>query len=181
MLLKKFKNIKMKAEVAILIGSITDLEKINDCLQTLENFNVAYDCRVLSAHRTPDLVKEFVKKAEESGVKVIIAAASGAAHLPGVIASYTILPVIGIPLRSQISLNGLDSILSILQMPSGVPVATVGLDNSKNAALLALQILAINNPSLKQKLLNFKNDMANKVLESQSKIDQLNYYYLTKI
>ena len=132
----------MQPKVSIIMGSTSDLKIMSEAAKFLDEMNIPFEINALSAHRTPDLVLDFAKKAHMRGVKVIIAGAGGAAHLPGVIAALTPLPVIGVPIKSSNSIDGWDSILSILQMPSGIPVATVALDGAKNAAILALQIIA---------------------------------------
>ncbi|MCZ6702050.1 MAG: 5-(carboxyamino)imidazole ribonucleotide mutase [Ignavibacteria bacterium] len=144
-----------KPLVGIIMGSDSDLTVMGKAFEVLDNFNLKYEVKILSAHRTPKQHAEYVATAEKRGLKVIIAAAGGAAHLPGVTAAHTILPVIGVPIKSK-ALNGMDSLLSIVQMPSGVPVATVSIDGAKNAALLALQIIAISDKIIKQKLKRYK-------------------------
>ena len=129
------------------MGSTSDWEVMSAAADTLEQFGVEFEKRVVSAHRTPDLLVEYAKSARERGVQVIIAGAGGAAHLPGMVASMTPLPVVGVPVKSR-ALNGLDSLLSIVQMPAGVPVATVAINGAKNAALIAVSILALNDPEL---------------------------------
>lgn len=145
-------------QVAILMGSDSDLSIMHKATEVLNQFGVSFDIRVISAHRTPRDLTEYIENAEQSGVKVFITAAGGAAHLPGVTAAHTHLPVIGVPIAN--SLDGMDALLSIAQMPNGIPVATVGIDRSKNAAILAVQILATDNDELTSKLKNFKVDMA---------------------
>ena len=137
----------MKPSIAIIMGSDSDWRVMQKSKDTLDRFKVDSLVKVLSAHRTPEDLEPFAKEAEENGIKIIIAGAGGAAHLPGMIASYTSLPVIGVPMNVT-ALNGIDSLLSILQMPEGIPVATVAIDNASNAALLALRILAITDPEL---------------------------------
>ena len=129
------------------MGSTSDWEVMSAAADTLEQFGVEFEKRVVSAHRTPDLLVEYAKSARERGVQVIIAGAGGAAHLPGMVASMTPLPVVGVPVKSR-ALNGLDSLLSIVQMPAGIPVATVAINGAKNAALIAVSILALNDPEL---------------------------------
>jgi len=150
--------------VAIVIGSESDMPVMNEATKILDRFNVMYKMIVASAHRSPRLVQEFARGAEEEGLEVIIAGAGGAAHLPGVIAAETVLPVIGVPIDSS-PLKGFDSLLSIVQMPGGVPVATmaVGLAGAKNAAILAVQILSRKDPSLLKQLRQFKDDMADSI------------------
>lgn len=150
--------------VAIVMGSESDMPVMNEATKILDRFDVMYKMIIASAHRSPRLVQEFAKRAEEEGLEVIIAGAGGAAHLPGVIASETILPVIGVPIDSS-PLKGFDSLLSIVQMPGGVPVATmaVGPAGAKNAAILAVQILSRKTPSLLKQLRQYKDDMADSI------------------
>ena len=152
----------MKAKVAILMGSDSDWRVMEDAARALDEFSVAYHVEVVSAHRTPDKMKTFLKKAESSGVKVIIAGAGGAAHLPGMLASHTSLPVIGIPVKLK-SLGGLDSLLSIAQMPKGVPVATMAIDNAYNGGLMAARILGCHSKSLNTKIKNYQKNLKVKV------------------
>ena len=147
-----------KPVVGIIMGSDSDLPVMEAAFQVLKEFNIPYEVKILSAHRTPDQHSEYSKSAKDRGLKVIIAAAGGAAHLPGVTAAQTILPVIGVPIKSK-SLEGMDSLLSIVQMPPGIPVATVSIDGAKNAALLAVQILAISTESIQKKLTDYKKKM----------------------
>ncbi|MCS7111909.1 MAG: 5-(carboxyamino)imidazole ribonucleotide mutase [Ignisphaera sp.] len=153
-------------KVAVVIGSKSDWEHMKEAVELLRQFDIEVEARVLSAHRTPEAVQEFAKTAAEKGFEVIIAGAGGAAHLPGVIASLTHLPVIGVPIPSKY-LNGLDSLLSMVQMPSGVPVATVGVGTARNAALLALRILGIKYPTITEKLRKFTEDMKSEVLSAK--------------
>ena len=141
------------AKVAVLMGSSSDLPKIQSCLDTLKKLDVAFEVRVMSAHRTPDIVKEYISGAAAKGIRVIIAAAGGAAHLAGVCASHTILPVIGIPVEGG-ALNGMDALLATVQMPGGIAVATVGIGSggATNAALLAVQMMALHDAGLREKL-----------------------------
>ena len=152
-------------KVAIIMGSTSDLEVMEPAIRTLEQFGVETEKRIISAHRTPDLMCEFAKTARERGIGVIIAGAGGAAHVAGVVAGMTIVPVIGVPIRTQ-ALGGLDSLLSIVQMPGGVPVATMAINGSKNAALLAVQILALSDPGLLAKLETFRQNQTRAVLEA---------------
>lgn len=142
-------------DVMIIMGSDSDWEIMKASYQILKEFEIACDKRVVSAHRTPELLQVFAKECEQNNVKCIIAGAGGAAHLPGMLASYTYLPVIGVPVKGS-SLDGVDSLYSIVQMPKGVPVATVGINNSTNAALLALRILGITNVKIQEKLTKFR-------------------------
>lgn len=146
-------------EIAIVMGSDSDLPVMKQASEVCKKFGVGYEMKVMSAHRTPMDVIEYSRNAEKNGIKVIIAGAGGSAHLPGVIAGNTILPVIGVPIMTK-SLGGVDSLYSIVQMPPGVPVATVAIDGAKNAGLLAIQILAISNPELKKKLEEYKIELA---------------------
>jgi 5-(carboxyamino)imidazole ribonucleotide mutase len=158
--------------VAIIMGSASDWETMKNAADILAEFGVAHECRVVSAHRTPDLLFEFAKTAESRGVEVIIAGAGGAAHLPGMCASQTILPVLGVPVQSK-ALSGLDSLLSIVQMPAGVPVGTlaIGAAGAKNAALLAISILAYSRPELRAKLKEFRNKQTQTVLDSDLRFE----------
>ena len=152
-------------KVAILMGSKSDLEIMKKASAVLDDFNVPYEMKVISAHRTPDLMMEFGKNAKKNGYDVIIAGAGGAAHVPGMLAAITPVPVIGIPIWSK-DFNGTDALLSIVQMPSGIPVATVGIDRAANAALLAIRMLAMNNSELFQKLLDYQEKMKEKVINT---------------
>lgn len=159
----------MNPQVALIMGSYSDYPKLESCMDVLKEFGIPFDVRVMSAHRTPDAVAEYAKKAADNGIKVIIAAAGGAAHLPGVVASFTVLPVIGIPIAIP-SLGGLDSLLSIAQMPAGIPVATMscGGGGPENAALLAISILATADTTLTEMLKTHRRRMADKVAERDS-------------
>lgn len=157
--------------VAVIMGSDSDFPVLKDCVKTLKEFGVTVEVMVCSAHRTPDKAAEFAKKAEDNGIDVIIAAAGKAAHLPGVLAAYTVLPVIGIPIKSS-TMDGLDSLFSIVQMPSGIPVATVAIDGAENAALLAIQILSTANEGLRAKLKEYKKKLALKVEEKNAQLQQ---------
>jgi len=147
------------------MGSSSDLGVMQDAIQVCKDFGVAYEVDIVSAHRTPVKMMTYAQQAKSRGIQVIIAGAGGAAHLPGMIASATILPVIGVPVKSSNSIDGWDSVLSILQMPNGVPVATVALNASKNAGLLAIQMLAISDASLADKYTAFKAELEDKVAE----------------
>ena len=155
----------MKSSVAIIMGSKSDLIIMQEAADILTKFGVAFDMTIVSAHRTPDRMRTYALEAKSKGIKVIIAGAGGAAHLPGMVAAYTTLPVIGVPVKSSNSIDGWDSVLSILQMPGGVPVATVALNGAKNAGILAVQILATNDDSLAQKLESFKKKMEEDVVK----------------
>ncbi len=156
----------MAAKVAIIMGSESDWKVMQDAQQVLKELGVAAHAEVVSAHRTPEKMFSFAKDARQNGFHVIIAGAGGAAHLPGMVASLTTLPVIGVPVKSSNSLDGWDSILSILQMPSGIPVATVALDNARNAGLIAAQILALSDPKLARRLEEYRAALSEKVLNS---------------
>lgn len=147
------------------MGSSSDLPVMQDAIQVCKDFGIAYEVDIVSAHRTPVKMLDYAQNAQKRGIQVIIAGAGGAAHLPGMVASATILPVIGVPVKSSNSIDGWDSILSILQMPNGVPVATVALNASKNAGLLAMQILALANRDLSAKMAAYKLELVEKVEE----------------
>lgn len=151
--------------VGVIMGSKSDWETMRLAAEVLEQFGVPHERRIVSAHRTPDWMRDYAQSAESRGLKLIIAGAGGAAHLPGMVASHTVLPVLGVPVKSQ-ALNGLDSLLSIVQMPGGVPVATlaIGEAGAKNAGLLAVRILAAERPDLREKLRDFHRQQADRVL-----------------
>ena len=159
------------AKVAIVMGSISDLDVVKPAIDILKQFDIDVECRVISAHRTPELAHDYASKAMDNGIEVIICAAGKAAHLGGVFASFTPLPVIGLPVKSS-TMDGLDSLLSMVQMPSGVPVATVAINGSLNAGLLAVQILAIKYPKLMVKLQDYKNNLAKKINEDDLKLQK---------
>ena len=152
----------MDSKVTIIMGSISDKETMKKAAEILDELGISYEMKVLSAHRSPDLLFEYITQIEEKGFKVIIAGAGGAAHLPGVIASRTLLPVIGVPIETKV-LGGLDSLLSIVQMPGGVPVATMGIGNAKNAGLMAAHILAIENSKIRKRLKDYREAMVQKI------------------
>ena len=156
--------------VAIIMGSASDMPVMNEAVEILKKFGVQFECTIVSAHRTPQRMFDFAKTARDKGFKVIIAGAGGAAHLPGMVASLTTLPVIGVPIKSSNSIYGWDSILSIFQMPNGVPVATVAMNAAQNAGILATQILAISDEKLSQKLSEFKTELNDKVMKQVSEI-----------
>jgi 5-(carboxyamino)imidazole ribonucleotide mutase len=164
------RSIKNKPVVAIVMGSKSDWETMRAAADILDEFGVPHETKIVSAHRTPDLLFEFAKSAESRGLEVIIAGAGGAAHLPGMFASQTVLPVLGVPVESR-ALKGLDSLLSIAQMPAGVPVGTlaIGEPGAKNAALLAISILANSRPALRKKLSSFRSRQTKKVLKTRLK------------
>lgn len=153
-------------EVGIIMGSASDLPIMQDAADILNEFGIEFEMNIVSAHRTPELMFEYAKNAHKRGLKVIIAGAGGAAHLPGMTASLTPLPVIGVPVKSSNSIDGWDSILSILQMPNGIPVATVALNAAKNAGILAVKIIGASNPDLLVKLMIYMEEMKQKVLVS---------------
>jgi 5-(carboxyamino)imidazole ribonucleotide mutase len=158
------------SKVAIVMGSDSDLPIMNEATSILNQFGIAYSIDIVSAHRTPKLLVEFAENAHLKDIQVIIAGAGGAAHLPGMIASMSPLPVIGVPIKSSNSIDGWDSILSILQMPNGVPVATVALNGAKNAGILAAQIIGSSNPEILQKVNNYKKQLEAEVFEKRTKL-----------
>ena len=165
----------MKAIVSIIMGSTSDLPVMDKAAKVLEEFEIPFEMNALSAHRTPSEVEKFAKNARERGIKVIIAAAGMAAHLPGVIASMTTVPVIGVPINA--SLNGLDALLAIVQMPPGIPVATVGIDAAQNAGILATQILALENPEIEAKLTAYKEGLKSKIVKANDELKKVNYKF----
>ena len=154
------------SKVGIIMGSKSDYPVMKDAVKILEFFEIDFEIDIVSAHRTPEKMMEYSKNAHKNGISVIIAGAGGAAHLPGMVASNSPLPVIGVPIKSRNSIDGWDSILSILQMPVGVPVATVALDGAKNGAILAVEILGSNNSKIQEKIIAYKKDLENKVKSS---------------
>ena len=160
-------NIEIK--VGIIMGSDSDYPVMKEAVTVLKSFNIAYEVTIVSAHRTPERLFDYAKEAHERGIKVVIAGAGGAAHLPGMIAAISPLPVIGVPIKSSNSIDGWDSVLSILQMPSGVPVATVALNGAKNAGLLAVQILSTADNSLVNKMTSYKKELEQKVMDKVEK------------
>ena len=156
--------------VGIIMGSDSDLTIMQDAANILKQFNIPFELTVVSAHRTPIRMVEYATTAKQSGLQVIIAGAGGAAHLPGMVASITTLPVIGVPIKSSNSIDGWDSVLSILQMPSGVPVATVALNGAKNAGILAAQIVGATNESVSNTIATYKNNLSNEVNEKVNKL-----------
>jgi 5-(carboxyamino)imidazole ribonucleotide mutase len=158
------------AKVGIIMGSDSDLEVMQAAADILDVLKVSYEIDVVSAHRTPDKMYDYAQNARESGIRVIIAGAGGAAHLPGMVASLCTLPVIGVPVKSRNSIDGWDSVLSILQMPGGIPVATVALNGSQNAGILAAQILATSDDDLNLRLENYKSTLKNKVASASEKV-----------
>lgn len=160
-----------KAQVGIIMGSGSDLKVMKDAADVLRELGVEFEMTVVSAHRTPDRMFDYARGASQNGIKVIIAGAGGAAHLPGMVASLTPLPVIGVPVKSSNSIDGWDSILSILQMPNGVPVATVALNAARNAGILAAQILGTSDEAVFQRLSAFKEAMKQKVLDAKGDVE----------
>lgn len=158
-------------KVSVIMGSDSDFEIMKRTLEILVKFEVEYEVSVISAHRTPEKLTDYIKSTESRGVEVIIAGAGKAAHLPGVIAAYTFLPVIGLPIKSP-TLDGMDSLLSIVQMPPGVPVATVAINGSENAALLAIEILALKYDKLREKIIEYRNKMKMQVEEKDRKVKE---------
>lgn len=156
--------------VGIIMGSKSDLPVMQDAADLLTELGVGFEVSIVSAHRTPDRMFEYARSAKERGIRVIIAGAGGAAHLPGMVASLTTLPVIGVPVRSSNSIDGWDSMLSILQMPNGIPVATVALNAAKNAGILAAQIIALQDDEVAGRLVQFKEMMRDKVIESDDSL-----------
>lgn len=163
----------MNPTVAVIMGSQSDFDVMQGAADMLKKFNVEFEITIVSAHRTPERMRTFALEAASKGIKVIIAGAGGAAHLPGMVASYTTLPVIGVPIKSSNSIDGWDSVLSILQMPAGVPVATVALNGAKNAGILAVQILGTNDENLSKKLLEYKNELEKQVMEMVDKLKKV--------
>ena len=167
----------MEAIVSIIMGSTSDLPVMEKAAQILNDFKIPFEMNALSAHRTPEEVEKFAKGAASRGIKVIIAAAGMAAHLPGVIAAMTPLPVIGVPIKA--SLEGLDSIFSILQMPPGIPVATVGVNAAQNAGILAAQIVATGNDSIMKEVVKYKGSLKKKIVEANEELKKVKFQYKT--
>ena len=165
----------MNPKVSIIMGSTSDLPVMEAAAKFLNEMQIPFEMNALSAHRTPEKVEEFARNARDRGIRVIIAAAGMAAHLPGVIAAMTTLPVIGVPIKS--SLEGLDSLLAIVQMPPGIPVATVGINGAQNAAILAAGILATSDNDLHQKMVSFKEELKKKVIKANEELAQVKYQF----
>lgn len=165
----------MKPVVSIIMGSTSDLPVMEKTAKLLDEFEIPFEIHALSAHRTPAEVEKFAKGAQARGIRVIIAAAGMAAHLPGVIASMTTLPVIGVPINA--SLDGLDALLAIVQMPPGIPVATVGINGALNAGILAVQILAVADDKLQTKLADYKEDLKKKIVKANDELSKVEYKY----
>ena len=167
----------MQPIVSIIMGSTSDLPVMEKAAKLFDDFEIPFEMQALSAHRTPEEVEKFAKNASDRGIKVIIAAAGMAAHLPGVIASMTTLPVIGVPINS--SLDGMDALLAIVQMPPGIPVATVGINASLNAAILATQILAVQDEKVREKLSHYKVEMKEKIVQANNDLAAVKYKFKT--
>ena len=161
-------------KVGIIMGSDSDLPVMKEAAKVLDDFGIKYELTVVSAHRTPERLVDYAKSASSRGLEIIIAGAGGAAHLPGMIASLCELPVIGVPVKSS-SLSGLDSLLSIVQMPGGVPVATVAINGSRNAGILAAQIIGLKEPKIKEKVLKYKQDLNETVLKKADELEKAGY------
>lgn len=164
----------MAPQIGIIMGSDSDLPTMKEAIAVCAEFGVEYEVAIVSAHRTPERMVEYAQLAHQRGLKVIIAGAGGAAHLPGMVASLTPLPVIGVPVATR-NLQGIDSLYSIVQMPAGIPVATVAIGNAKNAGLLAVQILATQQPELMQKVQEYRQSLCESVIAKQAKLEQLGY------
>ena len=167
----------MNPVVSIIMGSTSDLPIMKKASDLLNEFGIPFEMNALSAHRTPKQVEEFATGARDRGIKVIIAAAGMAAHLGGVIASMTTLPVIGVPIKS--SIEGLDALYAIVQMPPGIPVATVAINGAQNAAILAIQMLSLSDPAIEQKLIEYKKNLAEKIVDANEELAQLKYEFKT--
>ena len=167
----------MKPIVSIIMGSTSDMPVMKKAAEFFNEMEIPFEINALSAHRTPNLVESFATNAKKNGIKVIIAGAGGAAHLPGVVAAFTSVPVIGVPCRSSISIDGWDSILSILQMPPGIPVATVGLDASVNAAILACQILSTGDEKISGKMDEYERNLKSKVEKANKDLASFEYKF----
>lgn len=167
--------------IGIIMGSDSDLPTMEAAISVCEDFNVAHEVAIVSAHRTPERMVTYAQQAHQRGLKVIIAGAGGAAHLPGMVAALSPLPVIGVPVQSR-ALSGVDSLYSIVQMPGGIPVATVAIGNAKNAGLLAVQILASHDPDLLAQVQRYRQDLATQVLDKQTRLDDQGYrHYLAQM
>lgn len=169
----------MQPLVSIIMGSTSDMKVMEEAAKFFDTMEIPFEINALSAHRTPDKVLDFARNAHTRGIKVIIAGAGGAAHLPGVIAALTPLPVVGVPVKSSNSIDGWDSILSILQMPSGIPVATVALDGAKNAAILTAQIIGTGNEAMQKKVIAFKEDMKSKIEQANIELQSAKFKFRT--
>lgn len=161
-------------KIGIIMGSDSDLKVMGEAAKVLEDFNIEYEITIVSAHRTPDRLYEYAKKAKDRGIKVIIAGAGGAAHLPGMVASMTTIPVIGVPIKTK-ALKGVDSLYSIVQMPAGIPVATVAINGGTNAGLLAVQILSAFNQEINDKITSYRESLKDLVLKKADSLEKLGY------
>lgn len=169
----------MDARVSIIMGSTSDLPVMEKAAKVLNDFKIPFELQALSAHRTPQQTMDFARNAHGRGIRVIVAGAGGAAHLPGVIAALTPVPVIGVPVKASISIDGWDSILSILQMPPGIPVATVGLDGAQNAGILAAQILAVADTQLMEKIAAYKAGLEKKIIQANNELAAVKFDFKT--
>tara|TARA_B100000767_G_scaffold112296_1_gene107256 strand:+ start:170 stop:682 length:513 start_codon:yes stop_codon:yes gene_type:complete len=169
----------MRAKVSIIMGSTSDMPVMQKAAQFLNEMEIPFEINALSAHRTPEMVEKFASNAHKNGIQVIIAGAGGAAHLPGVIAAFTHLPIIGVPCRSSISIDGWDSILSILQMPPGVPVATVGLDGALNAGILASQIISTVDEDVSLRVQEYKQNLKQKIIKANNSLNEYKFKFRT--
>ncbi|MDP4207345.1 MAG: 5-(carboxyamino)imidazole ribonucleotide mutase [Bacteroidota bacterium] len=167
----------MNAKVSIIMGSTSDLSIMQEAAAVLNDFKIPFEINALSAHRTPQQAMDFARNAYKRGIKVIIAGAGGAAHLPGVVASLTPVPVIGVPIKASISMDGWDSMLSMIQMPPGIPVATVALDGARNAGILAAQIIGTGEPDIMQQVIDFKASLEKKIVQANEELSKIKYEY----
>jgi 5-(carboxyamino)imidazole ribonucleotide mutase len=167
----------MKAKVSIIMGSTSDLPVMEKAAKILDEFKIPFEINALSAHRTPEEVEKFAKSAKDRGIEVIIAGAGMAAHLPGVIASMTSLPIIGVPINA--TLDGMDALLAIVQMPPGIPVATVGINGAQNAGILAVQMMAAGDENLKQLLIDYKETLKSKIVKANEELAKIKFQYKT--
>ncbi len=169
----------MNPKVSIIMGSTSDLPIMEKAAKILDDFGIPFEINALSAHRTPDQAMKFAKGAYERGIRVVIAGAGGAAHLPGVIAALTPIPVIGVPIKASISIDGWDSLLSIVQMPPGIPVATVGLDGAMNAGILAVQILGAGDEKIARQVVEFKAGLESKIVKANEELKSVKFKFKT--
>jgi 5-(carboxyamino)imidazole ribonucleotide mutase len=167
----------MNAKASIIMGSTSDLPIMKEAAEVLNEFKIPFEINALSAHRTPAQAMDFARNAYQRGLKVIIAGAGGAAHLPGVIAALTPIPIIGVPIKASISLDGWDSILSILQMPPGIPVATMALNGARNAGILAAQIIAVGDPELMERIIAFKASLEKKIIQANEELTKVKFEF----
>ncbi len=167
----------MNAKVSIIMGSTSDLPIMKQAAEVLNEFKIPFEINALSAHRTPQQAMDFARNAYQRGIKVIIAGAGGAAHLPGVMAALTPIPIIGVPIKASISIDGWDSILSILQMPPGIPVATVALDGARNAGILAAQIIGTGEPEVMKQVIAFKASLETKIIQANEELAKVKYEF----